>query len=144
MQLQFFIALKALWHLVNGSHLEWVEWRKNQIGFVFLIKLMQLQVKIAFQASRHSMSDSHLESMGCQLFMKKNRIDFFLLVSNYCNCNSRAWWHSMNGCNLEFWNEHTHRHIHRHEHGVLLHIDIHGFLLLINIAFCYMDVDVQF
>ena len=38
---------------------------------------MQLQFVIALKALWHAMTGSHLECMGCQLFMKEKKESFF-------------------------------------------------------------------
>ena len=51
--------------------------KKNRISFFISIRLMQLQFVIALKALWHAMTGSHLECMGCQLFMKEKKESFF-------------------------------------------------------------------
>ena len=137
---------------MNGGHLMgcqlFMKEKSIRICFLLALNWCNYNSRLHFKHRDIQWVIAILNLWDANCSWKKNRIDFFFisikLLQLQFEITLKAWWHSMNGCNLEFWNEHTHRHIHRHEHGVLLHIDIHGFLLLINIAFCYMDVDVQF
>ena len=84
MQLQFVIALKALWHAMTGSHLECMGcqlfMKEKKESFFFRIKLIQLQFKIAFKHYGIQWLEAILNLWGANSSWKKQLNWIFLTV----------------------------------------------------------------